>query len=253
MQFLPLAAALLNNRPVLAMFDVSPDHLLRYDHVIVHVTATPPSLDIDAEWIDDLHTNVRKWRRGNGYHIVITRDGDVQSDKLGDPCRPLSVHGAHVGSSGPGWNTRSLGIVLVGGVDEDNRPEFNITDQQLESLKFVLRLFWRKHPRPWTLNLMGHRDLIKQTGAPAKACPCFDVQEWARKEGVFSHFDFQGDMEDAPQDDQSLMLIPPTYKIQFGDTLWSVAEKFGLDLNKLRSLNDTAPRSLRPGQSIRLR
>lgn len=252
MQFLPLAAALIDKPAVLRMFDVPDDVLLRYDHVIVHVTATPPPLDIAAPWIDDLHRRSNGWRHGNGYHVVLPFDGDVQSDKLGDPCRPLTLHGAHVGDCGPGWNTRSLGIVLVGGVDENLDPEFNATNAQLESLKFVLRLFWRKHPKPWTLKLMGHRDLIRQTGAPPKACPCFDVATWAERAGVFDGFDFQGDMEDAARAGQGTMAIPKTYTIKRGDNLWAIAQRFGLTVPHLRDLNNIRGSQIRPGQELRL-
>ena len=53
------------------------DRLARYDHLIVHCTATGPDKNgIDAGWVDAVHKN-KGWS-GCGYHAVITRAGEVQ-------------------------------------------------------------------------------------------------------------------------------------------------------------------------------
>ena len=144
----------------------------KVDHIIVHCSATPTRHRWTSVNIDRDHR--AKGYLGNGYHVVIPRDGSIEMARCGHKCRPLSKAGAHVGDCGPGWNARTVGICLVGGVDNHMEPENNFTDAQMEALRFVLAAFKRILPEA---EIMGHRDLIKKTGAQnKKACPSFDVK-----------------------------------------------------------------------------
>lgn len=143
------------------------------DHIIIHCAATPPTSDIGAIDIDKWH-RARGWF-GCGYHYVIRRDGTLESEALGDRCRPLEKAGAHVGDCGPGWNKRSIGICMAGGVNAKGQPEDNFTEQQWLTLEELVGNLSRDFPG---CKVMGHRDLIKLTSAPPKACPCFDVKTW---------------------------------------------------------------------------
>lgn len=227
------------------------DTLLRYDHIILHCAATRASQDIDAADIDRMHRN-RGFNRGNGYQVFIKRDGEIQMHHLGHTCRPLTQSGAHVGDCGPGWNTRSLGVCYAGGVDARGVPTDNRSPEQIEAQIRVIRDFYSAHPRPWTLKVMGHRDLIRQTGAPPKACPSFDVEKFLDKYDVLEDFDFQGDMEDLEGQNTALH-IPDTHLVVAGDSYWSIAERYGINLLTLRSLNVGAARSLRIGTEVRLK
>jgi len=149
------------------------------DHIVVHCAATPPTSDIGAADIDRWH-RARGWL-GNGYHYVIRRNGKIESHEKGDRCRPLDKPGAHVGDCGPGWNKRSIGICLVGGVDENQNPEDNFTDEQLDSLKVLVEYLRRLFP---DTKIMGHRDLIKMSGASPKDCPSFEVSDWLKRVGI---------------------------------------------------------------------
>lgn len=40
------------------------------------------------------------------------------------------------------------------------------------------------------------------------------------------------------------------YRVRHGDSLWSIARKFGVTIDKLREWNDSADRDIRPGQQI---
>lgn len=88
-----------------------------YDHLIVHCSATKASQDLGASWIDRVHR--RKGWSMCGYHIVITRSGEIQWSGTGHRTRPIDKTGSHVGGCGKGWNQRSLGVCLIGGVKED--------------------------------------------------------------------------------------------------------------------------------------
>lgn len=135
----------------------------KVDHIIVHCSATPPTHDWTSEDIDRDHR--AKGYLGNGYHIVIRRDGGAETQREGFKCRPFSRAGAHVGDCGPGWNARSLGICLIGGVNADMEAEDNFTPEQRATLKTVLEDLRKLLP---DAKIMGHRDLIAITGAKKK-------------------------------------------------------------------------------------
>lgn len=133
---------------------------IKTDFIAVHCSATRPSQNVDEHEIASWH-KARGWS-DIGYNIVIPRDGTVQ---IG---RPLDDVGAHVA----GYNSRSLGICLVGGVAEDGKtPEDNFTDRQKTALLMTLRFCRLYAPGA---RIQGHRDFPNV----AKACPSFDVRGW---------------------------------------------------------------------------
>lgn len=133
------------------------------DAIIVHCSATPPSMDVGVDEIARWHR--RRGFLAIGYHRVIRRDGVVE------PGRPVDAIGAHA----RGWNRRSIGICLVGGVAEKTgAPSMNFTDAQLAALEREIAALVAEHPRA---ALLGHRDLP----GVAKDCPSFDVRAWWRE------------------------------------------------------------------------
>ena len=136
-------------------------------YLVVHCSATRPSMDIGAR-------EIRQWHKAKGwsdigYHYVIRRDGRVEKG------RPENTIGAHVS----GHNANSIGVCLVGGVSDKDytKAENNFTKEQFESLKSLLKTLSEKYPKA---TILGHRDFPKV----AKACPSFDVRPWATKFGL---------------------------------------------------------------------
>jgi N-acetylmuramoyl-L-alanine amidase len=129
------------------------------DLIVLHCSATPPSMDIGEAEIDQWHRK-RGYRR-IGYHYVIRRSGALQ---LG---RPEHEIGAHVA----GYNKASIGICLVGGVAEHDKqtPESNFTPEQWATLRGLLDRLLATYP---DARVCGHNDLN-----PRKACPAFSVAE----------------------------------------------------------------------------
>lgn len=129
-------------------------------YLVVHSSASKPKNFVDASTID-------RWHRDRGflkigYHYVILRDGTVQKG------RPDSEVGAHV----EGHNTGSLGICMVGGInDTTGKSENNYTDKQFASLSSLLFKLTISHPGA---EILGHRDFPNVK----KDCPCFDVKSW---------------------------------------------------------------------------
>lgn len=142
----------------------------RTDRIVIHCSYTPPSMDIGAE-------EIRRWHRQKGwldigYHFVIRRDGTVEKG------REMGVVGAHA----EGWNERSVGICLVGGMAPSKEagkvseiPEDNFTNVQFESLETLVTVVHEAYP---TAQIIGHYQV-----EPAKACPCFNASAWAKDNG----------------------------------------------------------------------
>jgi hypothetical protein len=133
----------------------------RTDFIAVHCSATPPSRNVDEQEIREWHTK-QGWA-DIGYNIVIPRNGEIQVG------RPLDYAGAHVA----GYNSRALGICLVGGVDDKGKAQNNFTPAQFEALVIALRFAKRYAP---AAKIQGHRDFPNV----AKDCPSFDVREWLK-------------------------------------------------------------------------
>lgn len=130
------------------------------DRIILHCSATPPKMDIGVK-------EIRRWHLARGwfdigYHYVIRRDGEVETG------RPEEHIGAHV----RGFNHGSIGICLVGGLTEEGMALFNFTDAQMIAARDLVKQLLEKYKGA---TVHGHNEFAD------KACPCFDVQIWARE------------------------------------------------------------------------
>lgn len=194
------------------------------DWLVVHCTATPPTMDIGV-------AEVRSWHRkvgwiDVGYHFIIRRDGTVEAG------RPVDVVGAHVS----GYNSNSIGISLVGGVDKNGKAENNFTLAQFDALEAKLKELLLVYPKAV---VQGHRDFPKVF----KDCPSFDAKKWW-----------------ATVKDRVIHTICPdpsahfkSYTIEAGDTLYRLALRNKTTVTAIQQLNpDLAAKSLEVGQVIKL-
>ncbi len=146
------------------------------DYIVVHCSATPPSADIGLKEITALHAGPKgtyvEWNgeqiecfgwEAEGYHHIIRRNGALESG------RPTLTIGAHA----KGYNSKSVGICLVGGIQEGDiyAPDANFTKNQYATLERVVKQSKRLYH---FAEVLGHRDLP----GVKKACPCFDVRAW---------------------------------------------------------------------------
>lgn len=122
--------------------------------IIIHCSATPPNMDIDAKRVNEWHLE-NGWS-GIGYHFFIKRNGQIE---IG---RPIEKSGAHT----KGHNSKSIGICYAGGVDKNQNPEDNRTNEQKESLVLLLKTLKNMFTNAV---IHGHRDFS------SKACPSFDA------------------------------------------------------------------------------
>ena len=129
------------------------------DYIVIHCSATRPSQDIDAKEIDRWHRS-RGWLK-IGYHKVLKRDGTEEEG------RHLMETGAHA----KGYNHKSVGICMVGGVTEEDhtKAENNFTPEQWEALDLLLTKLTARFPKA---TIIGHNEIS------SKECPSFNVQDW---------------------------------------------------------------------------
>jgi len=132
------------------------------NQIIIHCSATPPSMDIGVKEIRSWHVNERKWS-DIGYHIVVRRDGTVEFG------RPINKPGSHA----KGHNQNSIGVCWVGGVDAKMNPENNMTEVQERELWCTVENLMLTYKVSKDM-VLGHRDLPGVT----KSCPSYDVKEW---------------------------------------------------------------------------
>lgn len=128
----------------------------KINRIILHSTATPEGMDVDAKRITAWHKQ-RGWST-IGYHYVVKIDGTIEEGR--------NVH--TVGAHAKGYNKSSIGVVYVGGCDEDMNPKDTRTEDQSLALANLLSALMDMYPNA---TLHGHNEFAN------KACPSFNVQE----------------------------------------------------------------------------
>lgn len=141
------------------------------DKIIVHCSATREGVNVTVPQIDKMHRK-RKFSQ-IGYHYVVDLAGNI---RVG---RPVTMVGAHT----TGYNTGSIGICYVGGLDSRGKPKDTRTYQQNNGLyqliKYLCKIYDIKEVK-------GHRDYSPDKNGDGKitkyewikSCPCFDVEQF---------------------------------------------------------------------------
>ena len=146
------------------------------DSIVVHCSATREGQDVRAADID-------KWHKERGfsmigYHFVVDLDGKVEKG------RPLTMNGAHCntsGVSGKPYNSHSIGICYIGGLDKKGKAKDTRTPKQKVALQNLILSLVMQYP---ITDVLGHRDASPDKNGDGKitqnewikSCPCFDVR-----------------------------------------------------------------------------
>ena len=141
---------------ILSKKDVLTKSKRTIDRIIVHCTATPEGRNETVASIRAMH-KAQGWS-DIGYHYVVYLDGTVH---IG---RNVDIIGAHC----VGYNSRSIGVVYVGGCDKQLKAKDTRTDKQKAALVKLLKDLRRLYPKA---RICSHRDLDRA----GKACPSFDA------------------------------------------------------------------------------
>jgi len=126
-------------------------------YLAVHCTATSQTVSISA--IQSYWKNQLGWKMP-GYHFIIKPDGQIVT--------LLSIE--QVSNGVQGFNSQTINISYIGGVDAKNVPVDNRTPQQKATLLKLLRELKQKFPMAI---IQGHRDFPNVK----KACPSFDAKK----------------------------------------------------------------------------
>ena len=136
-------------------------------YIAVHCTASHQSQTIESLRQEFL----RKGWTNPGYHYVVSPDGKIT--QLLDENK--------VSNGVKGFNTVSINVAYIGGIDINGKPIDNRTEEQKQSLRSLLKLLHNKFP---TAVIQGHRDFSPDLNRDGritsneyiKACPCFDAK-----------------------------------------------------------------------------
>jgi len=125
--------------------------------IVVHCTASPQSTTVDSI---QRHWRERLGWKSPGYHKIIKANGEVitlaQDEQI---CNGVS-----------GFNSVSLHVSYIGGVDSRIKPVDNRTQGQKDALSQVLHAWRKKYP---DAIIQGHRDFPGVN----KAFPSFDAKK----------------------------------------------------------------------------
>lgn len=138
----------------------------KIERIFIHCTAGS-----QKQTINDLlaEFKAKKWRNP-GYHYVVQPDGTV-TQLLGEQ---------FVSNGVQGYNSTSINVAYIGGIDANGKAVDNRTDAQKASLVKLLKELRGRYPKA---RIMGHRDISPDTnkngivdpGERIKECPCFDA------------------------------------------------------------------------------
>lgn len=137
-------------------------------YIAVHCTASHQSMTIEG-----LKQEFRRKGWVNpGYHYVVSPDGKISQlldeEKVSNGVR--------------GYNSETINVAYIGGIDTNGKPIDNRTDAQKASLRSLLKMLHKKYP---TAVIQGHRDFSPDLNKDGKitsnewmkACPCFNAKE----------------------------------------------------------------------------
>jgi N-acetyl-anhydromuramyl-L-alanine amidase AmpD len=143
----------------------------KIDKIIIHCSASKEGQKMTVEQIDKMHR--QRGFAGIGYHFVIYLDGSIHDG------RDISKVGAHT----TGYNTGSIGICYIGGLDKNGKIKDTRNYVQKNALYHLVKRLMEIYP---IKEVKGHRDYSPDTNGDGviskyewiKGCPCFEVSEF---------------------------------------------------------------------------
>lgn len=134
--------------------------------IFVHCTAGSQKQTV----ADLLAEFKRKGWRNPGYHIVVMPNGKTEQ----------LLPDSRVSNGVKGYNSTSINVAYVGGIDANGKAVDNRTDEQKKSLRILLKCLHTKYPEA---KILGHRDIspdknrngIVDPWERIKECPCFNA------------------------------------------------------------------------------
>lgn len=112
----------------------------------------------------------RKGWKNPGYHYVVTSDGRIHQ----------MLDDSKVSNGVKGYNSTSVNVAYVGGIDAKGKAVDNRTAAQKKALVDLLKILRKRYPKA---KILGHRDISPDQNGNGrvdqweriKECPCFDA------------------------------------------------------------------------------
>ncbi len=133
-------------------------------YIVLHCTATSANTSIQS--IQNYWRTVLGWKNP-GYHYIIKPSGEVVS------LLPID----QVANGVAGYNTNSIHISYLGGVDAKGRATDNRTAAQRAAQLRLIKQLKTQFP---SAVVKGHRDFPNVK----KECPSFEVKDWLKEVGL---------------------------------------------------------------------
>lgn len=139
----------------------------KIERIFVHCTAGS-----QKQTIEDLRSEFkRKGWKNPGYHYVVMPNGRIECMLSEDS----------ISNGVQGFNSTSINVAYVGGIDGSGKGVDNRTEEQKLALKKILTELKKKYPGA---EIMGHRDIspdkngngIVDPWERIKECPCFNAK-----------------------------------------------------------------------------
>lgn len=126
----------------------------KLEYIFWHCTASNQNASVSSI---QAHWKKMGWK-SPGYHVIVKPDGSWT----------YLLDFNNVSNGVQGYNSKSVHISYIGGIDKKGNPINNMTDEQ-RRIFFVFTLAMLQKNNK--LIIKGHNEVAK------KACPCFDVQQ----------------------------------------------------------------------------
>lgn len=139
----------------------------RIERIFIHCTASHQTAsvnEIKAEF-------KRKGWKNPGYHYLIDAGGTIHQ----------LLDESLVSNGVQGYNSTSINIAYIGGIDTNGVGIDNRTELQKKAIISLLKLLRKRYP---DAEILGHRDISPDTNGNGvvdsweriKECPCFDAR-----------------------------------------------------------------------------
>lgn len=136
------------------------------ERIFVHCTAGS-----QKQTIEDLKAEFKErgWKHP-GYHYAVMPSGRIEQ----------MLPEEEISNGVQGYNSTSINVAYIGGIDGNGKAVDNRTSEQKKSLVDLLKQLRQRYPKA---RIMGHRDISPDKNGNGiidpweriKECPCFDA------------------------------------------------------------------------------
>lgn len=136
------------------------------ERIFVHCTAGS-----QKQTIEDLKAEFKaKGWKNSGYHYAVMPSGRIEQ----------MLPEEEISNGVQGYNSTSINVAYIGGIDRNGKAVDNRTSEQKKSLVDLLKQLRQRYPKA---RIMGHRDISPDKNGNGiidpweriKECPCFDA------------------------------------------------------------------------------